>query len=179
MTYEISFLIRGIVQGVGFRPFCARLARKMGLGGSVRNTSDGVEITLLGTRDNITEYINRLQAEKPDVSTITSIDKISERHSEEPSQVNFVIEKSMRMERQRVLIPPDIATCQDCLREMEDPSDKRYRYPFINCTNCGPRYTIIGWAEDWKVEVGVVGRFTETDIYLIVTVYEVTEPEVW
>ncbi|WP_448807530.1 carbamoyltransferase HypF [Aminobacterium colombiense] len=137
-----TFLVTGIVQGVGFRPFCARLAEDMGLGGSVKNTSDGVVIKLQGSQTQIEAYLQRLQKEKPEASHISSIDLLFQEDSCE-EKGNFVIEKSLRLEHQRVLIPPDIATCNDCLREMRDPSNRRYRYPFINCTNCGPRYTII------------------------------------
>lgn len=138
-----TFLVTGIVQGVGFRPFCARLAEEMGLGGSVKNTSDGVVIKLKGSIEQIQKYISRLQEEKPDASHISSIEYISQETSTAETTGSFIIEKSLRLEHQRVLIPPDIATCDDCLREMRDPENRRYRYPFINCTNCGPRYTII------------------------------------
>ncbi|WP_024822165.1 carbamoyltransferase HypF [Aminobacterium mobile] len=138
-----TFLVTGIVQGVGFRPFCARLAQEMALGGSVKNTSDGVLITLRGTSETIESYLQRLQDEKPGPSYIASIEFLSDKTCSEEDNGNFTIEKSLRLEHQRVLIPPDIATCDDCLREMNDPSNRRYHYPFINCTNCGPRYTII------------------------------------
>jgi hydrogenase maturation protein HypF len=143
MAYEITFLVCGIVQGVGFRPFCAKLAQQMGLGGTVRNTSDGVEIILRGKREDVDKYILRLKKEKPDVSTITSIEFTREKYIDQNFSSEFSIVKSRRMYRQRVLIPPDIATCQECLDEMDDPANRRYGYPFINCTNCGPRYTII------------------------------------
>ncbi len=143
MGHEVTILITGIVQGVGFRPFCAKLARELGLGGSVRNTSDGVEIILRGEKHIINEYIARVQTENPDASAITSLEIIEESEIDKDFSTTFNIVKSKRMKKQRVLIPPDIATCKDCLEEMKDPSNRRYRYPFINCTNCGPRYTII------------------------------------
>ncbi len=143
MFNETILLVTGIVQGVGFRPFCARLASALELSGSVRNTSDGVEIVLRGPGSAINNYIARLQAENPDASTISSIVTISSCQIENTYIRSFQIEKSVRMERQRVLIPPDIATCSDCLVEMLDKNNRRYGYPFINCTNCGPRYSII------------------------------------
>lgn len=143
MFYETRLLVTGIVQGVGFRPFCSRLASELELSGSVRNTSDGVEIVLRGLESSIESYIARLQAENPDASTISSIVTISSCQIENTYIRSFQIEKSIRMERQKVLIPPDIATCSDCLEEMFDKNNRRYGYPFINCTNCGPRYSII------------------------------------
>jgi len=143
MFSEIKILVTGIVQGVGFRPFCARLAKELDLSGSVKNTSQGVEIILQGEKNTINLYIARLQTENPDASAISSVEIISERDSETPFSGEFLIGRSERHEKQRVLIPPDIATCDKCLKEMLDPADRRYRYPFINCTNCGPRYTII------------------------------------
>ena len=143
MFAETKILVTGIVQGVGFRPFCARLAKELSLSGSVRNTSHGVEILLLGEKDVINHYLARLQKENPDASAISSVQIIYERESGIPPSRNFIISHSEKHERQRVLIPPDIATCDDCLKELLDPSDRRHGYPFINCTNCGPRYTII------------------------------------
>ena len=143
MFSEIKVLVTGIVQGVGFRPFCARLAKELSLAGSVRNTSYGVEILLQGEKDAINHYLARLQKENPDASAISSVEILYEKVSERPSSRNFIISRSEKHERQRVLIPPDIATCDECLREMFDPLNRRYGYPFINCTNCGPRYSII------------------------------------
>ena len=115
MFYETRFLVTGIVRGVGFRPFCSRLASELELSGSVRNTSHGVEIVLRGLESSIESYIARLQTENPDASTISSIVTISSCRIENTYIRSFQIEKSIRMERQKVLIPPDIATCSDCL----------------------------------------------------------------
>jgi len=135
-------LVKGIVQGVGFRPFCAKLAKELKLGGSVQNNSSGVLIELCGSNENIDEFSKRLLDEAPPLAMIQTIEIISEEKLLGPIG-EFTIKASERQEMQLVLIPPDIATCDDCLQEMRDPNDKRYRYPFINCTNCGPRYTII------------------------------------
>ncbi|HPI99127.1 MAG TPA: acylphosphatase, partial [Synergistales bacterium] len=143
MVSETKVLVTGIVQGVGFRPFCARIAMELSLAGSVKNTSHGVEILLRGEKDVINHYLARLQNENPDASAISSVQILYEKESESPSSRHFIISRSEKHDRQRVLIPPDIATCADCLKEMTDPSNRRYGYPFINCTNCGPRYTII------------------------------------
>lgn len=136
------FLVKGVVQGVGFRPFCSRMAKELELGGSVQNNSSGVIIELYGTDKNIKTFMERLIEEAPPLAMIQAIEVVCEDDVPEGLK-DFTIRTSEKQEIQQVLIPPDIATCDDCLREMRDPGDKRYRYPFINCTNCGPRYTII------------------------------------
>ena len=137
-------LVSGIVQGVGFRPFCARTALEMGVTGAVRNTSEGVVLEIEGDAALLDAYLFRLETEQPDAAHITSIEIIENDESRSvPAFGAFSIERSIRREEQKVLIPPDIATCDDCLKELEDPENRRYHYPFINCTNCGPRYTII------------------------------------
>ncbi|PIE54146.1 MAG: carbamoyltransferase HypF [Dethiosulfovibrio peptidovorans] len=138
---EKRILVTGVVQGVGFRPFCARLASSFGLGGSVINSSDGVEIVLRGPAQAIDHYIRELPHRKPNPADIHDVRILSEGECAEAGP--FVIEASRRSNRQRVLIPPDIATCDRCLKEMNDPTDRRYRYPFINCTDCGPRFSIV------------------------------------
>ncbi|WP_456408477.1 carbamoyltransferase HypF [Caldithrix abyssi] len=133
-------LVNGIVQGVGFRPFVFNLARQLQLSGFVTNTSEGVVIELQGQRTLIDEFVQRLQKDKPPLSEIVSLQR-----TDIPLQDdgNFRIIASVDSADNQTLISPDIAICDDCLREMRDPSDRRYRYPFINCTNCGPRFTII------------------------------------
>ena len=143
MLFHRKILVSGIVQGVGFRPFCARLAERLKLSGSVKNTSGGVKIELFGEREALDRYESSLAAENPPASVVTSVAVIEDGPAEGPSTGGFTILESEREEKQTVLIPPDLAVCPDCLAEMKDPSDRRYRYPFINCTNCGPRYTII------------------------------------
>ena len=132
--------VNGIVQGVGFRPFVYRLANELDLAGSVINSSDGVVIEIEGPKTIIDEFYSRLRTESPVLSqitesSITQIDSVRED--------NFVIKESKKDSLPTTLISPDIATCGDCLRELFDPADRRYCYPFINCTNCGPRYTIV------------------------------------
>jgi hydrogenase maturation protein HypF len=140
---KARFLISGVVQGVGFRPFCARLAMEEKLKGSVRNTNLGVELELWGERGQIDRYIRRLQRECPTAAYIQSVNPVERESDVSGSPDSFEILKSEGQSLRRVLIPPDIATCDRCLEEMRDPSDRRHRYPFINCTLCGPRFTII------------------------------------
>ena len=132
--------IKGIVQGVGFRPFVYNLALTHGLRGYVSNTSEGVYIEAEGTPDSLDAFHRAILDEKPPLAHITSIDTV-----EQPleSYSEFAIRKSEAQEHRRTLISPDVCVCEDCQREMFDPNDRRYGYPFINCTNCGPRYTII------------------------------------
>jgi hydrogenase maturation protein HypF len=132
--------IKGIVQGVGFRPFVYNLALTNNLKGFVSNTSEGVYIEAEGTSELLDTFHEAILNEKPPLAHITSVSTI-----EQPlkSYSEFTIRKSEAQDHRRTLISPDVCVCQDCLREMFDPQDRRYGYPFINCTNCGPRYTII------------------------------------
>lgn len=143
MLFRRKILVSGIVQGVGFRPFCARLAEKLALSGFVRNTSGGVEIELAGTSEKIDWYMELLSRENPPASVITSLAVLEEEEIFSLPKKEFNILESRREEQQLVLIPPDLSICDECLAELKDPSNRRFRYPFINCTNCGPRYTII------------------------------------
>ncbi len=138
---EIS--VSGLVQGVGFRPFCYRLATKFGLKGTVRNMGDaGVQIILEGERGAIENFIQALGKEKPPLARIDGIGA-----EWKPATGEFkdfsVVESGKGGLGLLSVIPPDIAICDDCLREMFDPKGRRYRYPFTTCVNCGPRFTII------------------------------------
>ncbi len=132
--------ITGIVQGVGFRPFIHRLAQKHNIAGSVHNFTGGVVIEAEGNPDDVTAFIKDLPKEKPPIARIEDI-SASELAVDGDSQ--FVITTSREAAGGTILLSPDVATCQDCRRELFDPEDRRFRYPFINCTNCGPRFTII------------------------------------
>ena len=131
--------VQGVVQGVGFRPFVYRLAQEESLAGSIGNDTDGVIIEVEGAADRITAFLRRLQEEAPALARIDSVTS---------SSIPPKIEKGFRIVASEVRgqvatgIPADAATCADCLRELLDPKDRRYRYPFLNCTNCGPRFTI-------------------------------------
>ena len=132
--------VNGIVQGVGFRPFVFNLAQSLDLSGFVTNTSDGVLIEIQGSAQAVETFVRRLQSELPPLAEIIALQQ-----NEIPVQkeTDFRIKASIDSDRNETLISPDIAICDDCLRELRDPNDRRYHYPFINCTNCGPRFTII------------------------------------
>jgi hydrogenase maturation protein HypF len=131
--------VRGVVQGVGFRPFVYKLARRLGLAGTVRNTSAGVEIDVEGTTDAVDEFLENLVADAPPLAHIDDV-QVDEL---EPRGVHaFEIDPSSDGEGFQP-ISPDVATCPACLREVLDPGDRRFGYPFTNCTHCGPRFTII------------------------------------
>ena len=132
--------VRGIVQGVGFRPFVYQLANFHGLSGDVANNSTGVIIRIEGDIDGISGFILDLETKCPPLAKITQISQTAI-----PSQgfKQFIIRKSKSGISKSTLISPDMSICDDCLSELFDSKDRRYGYPFINCTNCGPRYTII------------------------------------
>src|SRR5215469_508442 len=132
--------VTGIVQGVGFRPFVYRLAHEYTLTGLIANTPAGVTIEVQGECELIDQFLARLQSDAPPLAKITSL---SPREIELTSETDFRIVSSRLDTPPRALISPDVAVCADCLREMMNPRDRRFRYPFINCTNCGPRFTII------------------------------------
>jgi hydrogenase maturation protein HypF len=132
--------VRGIVQGVGFRPFIYSLARRCGLTGWVRNTSNGVEIEVNGSPLSIAGFISAIQAEKP---PLARIDHLKSDSCPPNSYVAFEILASQVIAGQFMPISPDVSICSDCTRELFDPQNRRFRYPFINCTNCGPRFSII------------------------------------
>jgi len=134
--------IKGIVQGVGFRPFVHSLAEKYNLTGWVINDSRGVEIVVDGD-EAVRDFLNDLETNSPPLSQIVKIDYEETEISDRDKFSGFEIRPSEDVAGERVLISPDVATCPECLREMYTPSDPRYRYPFLNCTNCGPRFTII------------------------------------
>jgi hydrogenase maturation protein HypF len=132
-------VVRGVVQGVGFRPFVHRLATGLGLGGFVRNDANGVVIELEGNASEVKSFPNRLIADAPALSRIEGIAVVEEHPVGEHM---FRIETSGSPGEGQAAIPADVATCEACLRELFEPGDRRYRYPFINCTDCGPRYSI-------------------------------------
>ncbi len=132
--------IKGIVQGVGFRPTVWKLATSLGLTGFVRNDADGVTIEIEG--ENTERFINELKANPPPLSKITELTVKSSNPWKNPRSGFKIIESEEGVEKS-VQISPDISICEDCQRELFDESDRRHRYPFINCVNCGPRYSII------------------------------------
>ncbi len=137
---RLRVVIRGAVQGVGFRPYVYRLATEMGLNGWVINSSQGVFIEVEGDRSKLNSFILRIEKEKPPLSFIRSME-----HSflDPKGYDKFEVRESDDSGAKTALVLPDIATCPDCLAEIFNPNDRRYLYPFTNCTNCGPRYSII------------------------------------
>ena len=133
--------IRGIVQGVGFRPFIHRLVKEFGLAGTIKNTSSGVELELEGEHDTLTRFIEELPRRAPKLAVIEQTEASFTNALK--GYTDFQILSSKTETLRDTLISPDICICDDCLRELKNPADRRYRYPFINCTNCGPRFTII------------------------------------
>ncbi len=132
--------LSGMVQGVGFRPFVHRLARECELAGSVCNFSGGVIVEIEGDRGRVDEFYSRVSAEAPPMAHV--VDKRIEKRPPQGLRA-FSVEKSRQVNDEFVLVPPDICMCDRCQEELLDPHDRRYRYPFINCTDCGPRFTII------------------------------------
>ena len=135
-----KFHITGVVQGVGFRPFVYGLAQRLNLTGWVRNTSAGVDIEVEGSPTALTTFAETLQSEAPALARLDAI-QVEERPPN--GFTDFQIIPSTPIPGAFQPISPDVTVCHDCLRELFDPADRRYRYPFINCTNCGPRFTII------------------------------------
>ena len=137
---HLRIIVEGIVQGVGFRPFVHRLADELRMTGTVHNFTGGVEVEIEGPEGNCRRFVRRLEAEAPPMALIERI-RIQQLP---PSRfADFSISTSTATDTGPVLVSPEVATCRDCLRELADPVDRRYLHPFINCTNCGPRYTII------------------------------------
>ena len=132
--------VNGIVQGVGFRPFVYQLAKRHGTNGEIANTSSGVFIHLEGGRADIESFCQDLSQNSPPLSHIT---EISINTGQFRGLKSFSIVESRSKDSNSTLISPDVSICDDCLDELLDPGDRRFLYPFINCTNCGPRYTII------------------------------------
>jgi len=132
--------VRGIVQGVGFRPFVYRLAHTHGLGGYVANSSAGVTIEVEGDAADVETFLGQFREQAP---VLSQIDEMSVSDLTLAGDREFRIGHSEDESARFVLVPPDIATCADCERDFSDPANRRYQYPFTNCINCGPRYTII------------------------------------
>ena len=141
MITRSQILVRGLVQGVGFRPFVYSQASLRDLRGRVRNNTAGVLIEVEGKSSDIEKFVSDITLNAPPLSAIESVDC---NHNLAPvDYANFAILENACEGEKFVAISPDVSTCDDCLAELFDPQDRRYRYPFINCTNCGPRFTII------------------------------------
>ncbi len=131
--------VRGIVQGVGFRPFIYALAHQCRLAGLVRNDADGVHIEVEGPPEELERFLRGIREDAPPLAVVETV---TWRPLATHGETTFRIEESREGTRRRALVSPDVATCDDCFAELFDPADRRFRYPFINCTNCGPRFTI-------------------------------------
>ena len=132
--------VQGVVQGVGFRPFVYRIAAEFGIGGFVHNSSDGVFIEAESKEISFNLFFDALQHQLPPLARIDALAVVT---VAPVGETVFTIRDSIPAAGTFSLVPPDVATCPDCLRELRDPADRRFGYPFINCTNCGPRYSII------------------------------------
>ena len=140
MTTACSIRVRGVVQGVGFRPFVYRLAQANTLTGWVLNGNQGVEIHLEGIEENLATFVREMRMRPPAAAYIADM-QVESAPCEGLS--SFTIRESERLDRPSVRVSPDLPICNECLAELFDPSDKRYGYPYINCVNCGPRYSVI------------------------------------
>ncbi len=140
LTQRVQVNVQGTVQGVGFRPFVYRLARELGLSGWARNTRNGLVVEVEGSAEVIETFLDRLQVDAPASACIEAIctNVIPAR-----GDSSFEIVTSTEPGERCLVIPPDLATCEDCRRELFDPQDRRFRYPFITCTQCGPRYSLL------------------------------------
>jgi hydrogenase maturation protein HypF len=140
MAFARSIRVRGVVQGVGFRPFVYRLARANMLAGWVLNGEQGVEIHLEGVEENLDAFVREMKLNPPPAASIAEI--VVDSATCEGLD-DFTIRESERRDRPTVRVSPDLPVCDECLAELFDPSNRRYAYPYINCTNCGPRFSVI------------------------------------
>ncbi len=137
---RLRLSIQGLLQGIGFRPFVYNLAHEIGLAGWVQNSPQGVSIEVEGTPEKIKEFLRRLSTESPPNTILHKQESV---YLQPSGFENFQIRNSKNSGEQTTTISPDIATCPDCLKEIFDPSNRRYLYPFTNCSHCGPRFSII------------------------------------
>ncbi len=137
---RLSVRVEGVVQGVGFRPFVRNLAHRLGVTGFVGNDASGVFMEVEGDGDQLSAFLADLEDKAPPLS---AIDRVITKPLRARGTVGFEIAASNATGERQALVPADTATCADCLEELFDPANRRYQYPFINCTNCGPRFTIV------------------------------------
>ena len=139
-TVRRRIRLRGIVQGVGFRPFVYNLAKRIGIRGFILNSSSGVTIEAEGSEAALEEFQKAVRTEHP---TLARIEEMSTTELLPFGDTGFEIRESLSVEGDFVLVSPDVTACQDCLLDIGDTANRRFGYPFTNCTNCGPRYSII------------------------------------
>ncbi len=140
MQKRLQVVIEGVIQGVGFRPFIYKVAKSLNLKGFVFNTSDVVKLEVQGEEENLNTFIKEVRENPPPVAKIAKIEYVEIPLKDEE---DFRITNSIVKSPSRIYIPKDLCICKDCIDELFDPENRRYLYPFINCTNCGPRYSII------------------------------------
>ncbi len=143
VTTDIVLRVRGTVQGVGFRPFVHRVATRLGLSGWVRNDRQGVLIRAVGPPERVGALEHALREELPPAAHILTITELPGDPALPRAGASFLILDSDATGPVEAAVPPDLALCPDCRAELRDPADRRFRYPFINCTQCGPRYSIV------------------------------------
>ncbi|OBH49599.1 carbamoyltransferase HypF [Mycobacterium mantenii] len=141
-TVRQRITVTGVVQGVGFRPFVHRIATELGLAGFVGNDSGAVFLEVQGRPGQVAEFGRRLRAEAPPLARITGV-RVADIAADSGCPAQFAIAASQLAAGATTPIPPDVAVCDDCVAELFDPLNRRYRHPFVTCTNCGPRFTII------------------------------------
>ncbi len=141
LQQTLRLRVRGVVQGVGFRPFIFRLAQELGLSGWVRNDLEGVLIEVSAPPEVLARFVEAIPRQAPPAAHIERLEVLAQHPGSLPE--GFQIVQSESGGQVDTQVSPDLTLCPDCLRELFDPSDRRYRYPFINCTHCGPRYSII------------------------------------
>ena len=140
MQTAYSIKVRGVVQGVGFRPFVYRVAREHDLQGWVLNAEEGVEIHVEGDEQALRYFLDKIKTRPPEAAVISEVRLES---AEVSGFTEFAIRESVGERQPTVRISPDLPVCGNCLQEVFDPHDRRHHYPYINCTNCGPRYSVI------------------------------------
>src|ERR1700739_4694454 len=136
------YTVTGVVQGVGFRPFVHRIATELGLAGFVGNDSGAVFLEVQGERAHLEEFARRLRSGVPPLARISTV-SVADLDADTTCARDFRIVESQTVSGATTTLPPDIAASDDCVAELFDPHDRRYRHPFVTCTNCGPRFTII------------------------------------
>jgi hydrogenase maturation protein HypF len=143
VAVRVAVRVEGVVQGVGFRPFVYALATRLGLGGFVGNDVDGVFAEIEGPAAAVSAFLAGLERDAPPLAHVERVTTSRLPPGQPGASTRFTIVASAPEGQRRALVPPDTATCADCLSELADPADRRFGYPFINCTNCGPRFTIV------------------------------------
>ena len=137
---RLQIRCRGTVQGVGFRPAIHRIATALGLAGWVINDPQGATMQIEGPEQVVKDFLERLPAELP---PLARLDKVEQQEMKPIGEEDFEVRSSTLGRREGALVPPDAVLCDDCRREMEDPDDRRFHYPFTTCTNCGPRFSLV------------------------------------